>query len=87
MKTYFVEHSRGAQAGTSGADWTQYATEHTTLDGARAEIADCISSHHNREDRGEDYEREWESLMEQAKNADVFDVLSFDENAWRIVEA
>lgn len=84
--TYFVENSRGAQAGKSGANWVQYATEHATIEDARAELIECIASHHEREDRGEIYEREWESLMEQAKEAEVGDVIAFDENAWRIVK-
>ena len=84
---YYVESSRGAQAGTSNAEWTPWAIEYDSIEDALAEIIDAIASCHDREDRGEEYEAEWESLMDRAKSADVGDPLTFDERSWRIVEA
>lgn len=81
-KTYTVEVSRGAQAGTAG--W-QAGLEFENLDHARENIAAMIAACHEREDRGEEFEQRWLDLQTQALKAEVGDILMFDERAWRIV--
>lgn len=84
MKLYIVKTSRGAQAGTAGAKWLA-ADFCSTLDQAHAALADIFAAKHDREDRGEEYEREWLKLVEVSKRAEVGDVLGFDEFAAQIV--
>lgn len=57
-----------------------------SIDEARGLMAHYIGLNANEDDRGEEYEAEWEALAGEAKTAEVGDVISFDECAWRIVE-
>lgn len=57
-----------------------------SIDDARGLMAHYIGLHADEDDRGEEYEAEWEALAGEAKTAEVGDVISFDERAWRIVE-
>ena len=81
-KTYTVQVSHGAQAGTAG--W-QDGVEYDKLEQARESIAGMISELHEREDRGEEFEDAWMKLHDRAIKAEVGDVLEFDEHAWRII--
>lgn len=81
---YVVQTAHGAQADTAAARWLS-ANYNSTLNQARAALADIFAAKHDGEDRGEDYEREWLRLIEQSKTAEVGDVLCFDEFAARIV--
>jgi len=82
---FIIETSHGAQAGTVDAKWfaAKYAS---TLAQARAGLADTFADKLAAEDRGDEYERGWNALMERSKGAEVGDVLAFDEFAARIVE-
>ena len=82
---FIVEISRGALAGLPGGHWSG-AKYSSTLAQARADLAETFADKLDKEDRGEEYEREWAALAERAKNADVDDVLTFDEFAARIIE-
>lgn len=82
---FITETSRGALAGLPGAHWSG-AKYSSTLEQARADLADTFADKRAAEDRGEEYGREWAALVERAKNAEVGDVLSFDEFAARIAE-
>lgn len=80
---FIVETSRGALAGLTGGQWFG-AKYSSTLAQARADFAEVFADRLTAEDRGEEYEREWDALMARAKEAEVGDVLSFDEFAARI---
>lgn len=84
MNTYIVETSHGANAGTADAAWS--AAEHrSSIEQAREAMAEMIGARIDCEDRGEEFESEWQRLADRAKTAEVGDVLEFDERAWRIV--
>lgn len=57
-----------------------------TLERVRESVRRRILAQIDREDRGEDYEREWNRLADEAKTAEPGDVLTFDERHWRIVD-
>lgn len=84
METYIVQTARGAQADTAAARWLD-SSYNSTVDQARSSLANIFAAKHDREDRGEGYEREWLRLIEQSKTAEVGDVLCFDEFAARII--
>ena len=84
-KLFVVQTATGAQADTPAAKW--YAADYNpTIEQARQAMADLFAAKHDRDDRGEEFEREWERLIDRAKTAEVGEVLSFDEFAARIVE-
>lgn len=83
--TYVVQVAKGAQADTSAAKW--FAADFcSTLDQARAAIAEKFSAKALAEDRGDDFANEWERLVAVAESAEVGQVLAFDEYAVRICE-
>lgn len=86
VKTYEIFTSKGVQAGTSEAKWTSNGLGDSTIEAARESLAALFQWKLDREDRGEDYEREWDELIERAEEANVGDVLCFDEFAAKIVE-
>lgn len=45
----------------------------------------CILGRRDDEDRGEDYERGWETLAKRTRSANIGEVLAFDEDGWRII--
>jgi hypothetical protein len=92
MKTkhYDIESAHGAAVELNpygdGVGWGWHNLFCRTLGDVRKELANCILAQLDREDRGTEYEREWESLAERAATAEVGEVLVFDERGWRIVE-
>ena len=80
---YVVQVAKGAQADTSAAKWFD-SDFCSTLDLARAAIAEKFSAKALAEDRGDDFANEWERLVVAAETADVGQVLAFDEYAARI---
>ena len=80
---YFIEIATGAQADTPNADW-HFSEFCFTLKDARQAMAKMFGEKSAADDRGEEYEREWDDCARQAKSADVGDVISFDEFAVRI---
>ena len=87
---YMIETAHGAAIELwhyDEATWySLQSSESSTIEDARREMAEAILSQINGEDRGEEYEREWEAAAERAKSAEVGDVVSFDERGWRIIE-
>ena len=82
---FIVQTSRGASAGTTTADWWD-AKYSSTLAQARDDLADTFADKLTAEDRGEEYEREWQELIEAAKIAHVGYIIAGDEFAARIIE-
>ena len=82
---YIVQTSRGADAGTVRAKWWN-AKYSSTLAQAREDIAETFADKLTAEDRGEEYEREWQELIEMAKVAHVGYIIAGDEFAARIIE-
>ena len=82
---FIIETSRGALAGLPGAHWSG-AKYSSTLAQARADLADTFADKRATEDRGEEYEREWQELIEAAKVAHVGYIIAGDEFAARIIE-
>lgn len=82
---YIVQTSHGANAGTTTADWWD-AIYSSTLAQAREDIAEIFANKLADEDRGEEYEREWQELIEMAKVAHVGYIIAGDEFAARIIE-
>lgn len=80
---YNCEQAYGANARLSSFSFFD-ACE--TLAQARESVRRRILRHIDFEDRGEDYEREWRRLADDAKTAEPGDILTFDERHWRIVE-
>lgn len=78
---YIVQSAHGARLDAWGD--LEFAA---TLEEARIMMSRYIALRVGPEDRGEEFEAEWEALADEAKTADVGDVLSFDERGWRIVE-
>lgn len=83
-ETYVVQTARGAQANTAAAKWWN-AQFRSSLEQAREAMAEVFREKLDCEDRGTEYEREWGRLIEQTKDANVGDVLAFDEFAVRVV--
>ena len=89
MKNYIIERAKGLAIGClrySEAEWGPCGNGCVGLDEARKELARMIGNALEVEDRGEEYEAEWQDLISRAQTADAGDVLAFDEKAWRIVE-
>lgn len=82
---YIVQTSHGANAGTIAADWWD-AKYSSTLAQAREDLAEVFTDRLDKEDRGEEYEREWQELAEMAKVAHVDYIITGDELAARIIE-
>lgn len=83
MKMYIIETSR-----RMNGRWTHWAGVEfcSTFEQAQKAIAYQILGQLNREDRGEEYEREWETLSERSKSAMLGEEFEFDERKWRIAE-
>lgn len=82
---FIVQTSHGANAGTVDAKWWN-AKYSSTLAQAREDIAETFADKLDAEDRGEEYEREWQELIEAAKVAHVGYIIAGDEFAARIIE-
>lgn len=82
---FIVQTSHGANAGTITADWWD-AKYSSTLAQARADLAETFAGKLDKEDRGEEYEREWQELVEMAKVAHIDYIIAGDEFAARIIE-
>ena len=85
MKTYIVQTAGGALAGHDNSLWRNMDWN-PTLEQAREAMAFTFGGFRDSEDRGEEFEREWERCIERAKVAEVCEVVSFDEFAARIIE-
>ena len=85
MKTYIVQTAGGALAGHDNSLWRNMNWS-STLAQAREALANSFGALHDREDRGEEFEREWEKCIERSQVAEVCEVVSFDEFAARIIE-
>lgn len=68
-------------------DWTLACDPPSDLETMRQLVAENILSRLDYEDRGDEFENEWRSLAEAALKAEPYEILEFDERAWRIVEA
>jgi len=86
---YDIQTAHGAMIALGRYDeakWLHLNCEADTINEAAAKMADAILSQIDSEDRGEEYENEWQKLATAAKSAGIGEVFAFDERAFRIIE-
>lgn len=85
---YDIQTAHGAMIALGRYDevkWLNLNCEADTINSAADRMVGAILSQIDSEDRGEEYENEWQKLATAAKSAGIGEVFAFDERAWRII--